>query len=153
MLRLTVSLAAAAMLVAAPTSPAPPAGAASPASSYAAKAVRATNEARVDNGLKALRVSECLRGFAVKQAASMAARGVLDHQDLGAIMQACGLSTAGENVAYGYPTGGAVVRQGWMKSEGHRANILSTSYRIVAVAARRSDDGTWYAAQVFGRRS
>ena len=62
------------------------------------------------------------------------------------------LVAAGENVAYGYPNGRAVVNQGWMKSEGHRANILSRGFKLVAVAARRDDDGTWYAAQVFGRR-
>ena len=47
------------------------------------------------------------------------------HQDLGAIMDTCGLVTAGENVADGYPTGRSVVNQGWMRSDGHRANILS----------------------------
>ena len=74
------------------------------------------------------------------------------HQDLGPVMDGCGLSNAGENVAYGYPSGRAVVRRGWMHSEGHRANILSRDYRLVAVAARRDDGGTWYVAQVFGRR-
>jgi uncharacterized protein YkwD len=39
-----------------------------------------------------------------------------------------------------------------MRSEGHRANILEPSYRILGMAMRRSDDGTPYAAQVFGRR-
>jgi uncharacterized protein YkwD len=39
-----------------------------------------------------------------------------------------------------------------MKSEGHRANILDKVFKLVAVAARRDDQGTWYAAQVFGRR-
>ena len=39
-----------------------------------------------------------------------------------------------------------------MRSEGHRANILSRGFRLVAVGARRDGDGTWYAAQVFGRR-
>ncbi len=82
----------------------------------------------------------------------MAAQEEMYHQDLGPIMDECGLSTVGENVAYGYATGRAVVRQGWMLSEGHRANILSRDYRLVAVAGRRSDDGTWYAAQVFGRK-
>ncbi len=45
--------------------------------------------------------------------------------------------TAGENVAYGYPTGRSVVNRGWMRSEGHRANILSPGFKLVAVAARR----------------
>ena len=125
---------------------------ASPASEYAANAVQATNVARETNDRKAFKVDECLRGFAVKQARKMAAAGEIFHQDLGAIMAECGLVTTGENVAYGYRTGRKVVNQGWMKSDGHRANILNPDFRLVAVAARRDESGTWYAAQVFGRR-
>ena len=125
---------------------------ASPASEYATKAVVATNVAREANDRKAFKVDECLRGFAVKQARKMAAAGEIFHQDLGAIMDECGLVTTGENVAYGYPTGRKVVNQGWMRSDGHRANILNPDFKLVAVAARRDRRGTWYAAQVFGRR-
>jgi uncharacterized protein YkwD len=125
---------------------------ASPASEYAAKAVAATNEAREANDRKAFKVDECLRGYAVKQARKMAAAGEIFHQELGAIMDACGLVATGENVAYGYPTGRKVVNQGWMRSDGHRANILNPDFKLVAVAARRDESGTWYAAQVFGRR-
>lgn len=140
----------AALVVAAVLSPA--AAHASPASDYAAVAVKATNHAREADDLRALKVDECLRGFAVKQARAMAEAEEIYHQDLGAIMDACGLTTAGENVAYGYSTGRSVVNQGWMRSDGHRANILSQGFKLVGVAARRDDSGTWYAAQVFGRR-
>ncbi len=125
---------------------------ASPASEYAAKAVAATNEAREANDRTAFKVDECLRGFAVKQARKMAAAGEIFHQDLGAIIAECGLVTTGENVAYGYPTGRKVVNQGWMRSDGHRANILNPDFKLVAVAARRDASGSWYAAPVFGRR-
>ena len=125
---------------------------ASPASEYAAKAVAATNTAREANDRKSFKVDECLRGFAVKQARKMAAAGEIFHQDLGAIMDECGLVTTGENVAYGYPTGRKVVNQGWMRSDGHRANILNPDFKLVAVAARRDEGGTWFVAQVFGRR-
>ncbi len=37
-------------------------------------------------------------------------------------------SSAGENIAWGYPDPAAVMA-GWMSSSGHRANILSTNYR------------------------
>ena len=130
-----------------------PAQAGTPESRYGAKAVQATNNARAEAELRELRVSTCLKRFAVRQAKAMAAQEEMYHQDLGPIMEECGLSNAGENVAYGYPTGRAVVRQGWMRSDGHRANILSRDFRLVAVAGRRSDDGTWYAAQVFGRKA
>jgi uncharacterized protein YkwD len=141
------------VLVAVPTGLGIPGPAlASPASEYAAKAVRATNAAREANGRKPLKVDDCLHGFAVKQARAMAKAGAIFHQDLGTVMDQCGLVAAGENVAYGFPTGRSVVNQGWMKSEGHRANILDKVFKLVAVAARRDDQGTWYAAQVFGRR-
>ena len=130
----------------------PGAAEASPASEYAAKAVAATNAAREANDRKAFKVDECLRGFAVKQARKMAAAGEIFHQDLGAIMDECGLVTTGENVAYGYPTGRKVVNKGWMRSDGHRANILNPDFKLVAVAARRDEGGTWFVAQVFGRR-
>ncbi len=125
---------------------------AGPASEFAAKAVKATNLAREAHDRRPLKVSECLKDFARKQARAMARSGQIFHQDLGPIMDRCGLVTVGENVAYGYPTGRSVVNQGWMKSEGHRANILNRGFRLVAVAARRDNNGTWYAAQVFGRR-
>ena len=133
-----------------PAQAAPAAGRAD-AASYAADAVRATNAARARHDLRALRTTGCLRRAAARQAIAMARQGSIWHQDLGVVMRDCGLATVGENVAAGYPTGRAVVR-GWMGSPGHRANILQRRYRVVAVAARRSDAGTWYAAQVFGRR-
>jgi len=36
---------------------------------------------------------------------------------------------AGENIAYGYPTGYVAVMQGWMCSDGHRANIMLDGYQ------------------------
>src|SRR5688572_16604149 len=128
----------------------PGAAGAGPAAEYAAKAVAATNAAREANDRKAFKVDECLRGFAGRQARKMAAAGEIFHQDLGPIMAGCGLVTTGENVAYGYPTGRKVVIQGWMRSVGHRANILNPDFKLVAVGARRDESGTWYAAQVFG---
>jgi uncharacterized protein YkwD len=125
---------------------------AGPASDYARAAVRATNAARVEHDRRPLRVVDCLQDFARRQAGAMARQERMFHQDLGPMMERCHLVSAGENVAYGYPTGRSVVNRGWMEFDGHRANILSRGFRLVAVAARRDDDGTWYAAQVFGRR-
>lgn len=50
------------------------------------------------------------------------------------MLRAFGLSyrTAGENIAMGYAAPAAVVA-GWMNSEGHRANILSSSYTKIGV--------------------
>jgi uncharacterized protein YkwD len=144
-LLLTAALAASLAVV-------PTTAVASPAGDYARSAVKATNDARAEHDRRPLRVVDCLQDFARRQAVAMARQERMFHQDLGAMMERCHLVSAGENVAYGYPTGRAVVNRGWMESEGHRANILSRGFKLVAVAARRDDDGTWYAAQVFGRR-
>ena len=74
-----------------------------------------------------------------------------NHQDLGAVLKGCSLSMAGENVAYGYTSADAVMK-GWMGSPGHRANIVKKRYRLLGVGARKSESGTWYLAQVFGRK-
>lgn len=130
-----------------------PAAQAAPADRYARQAVKATNHARVDHDLDRLRVNACLKRKARSHARDMARQERMFHQELGPVQQDCGMGWVGENVAYGYDSGRSVVRQGWMKSAGHRANILSGNYRLVAVGAAKGDDGRWYAAQVFGTRS
>jgi uncharacterized protein YkwD len=128
------------------------ADAATPAARYSRAAVKATNAARHAHDLRRLRTDACLQRYAARQAGRMASQRRMYHQDLGVPMRACGLSMAGENVAYGYRTGRGVVRNGWMRSPGHRANILQPRYRILAVSARKGGDGRWYACQLFGRR-
>ena len=130
-----------------------PAQAQSPAGNYARQAFAATNANRTHNGLKELKPSDCLKRFAVRQARAMAQQEQMFHQDLGNLMRECKLNTAGENVAYGYRTGRSVVNDGWMRSEGHRANILNPSFRVMGIAARKGHDGRWYVSQVFGRRA
>ena len=98
----------------------------------------------------ALKGAKCLDTFAERQAKAMAAQRRIYHQDLGPIMKTCNLSTVGENVAYGYPNGRSVVAA-WMRSPGHRANILNPNFRLIAVGAYQDSHGSWYVAQVFGR--
>lgn len=119
---------------------------------YARTAFRSSNGARADRDRAVLRGDACLKRAALRQARAMRAEGRIFHQDPGRIQADCAVGWVGENVAYGYPTGRALVREGWMRSEGHRANILSRSYRLMGLAAVKDDGGRWYAAQVFGRR-
>jgi uncharacterized protein YkwD len=116
---------------------------------YEGDVVSGTNAERSSRGLRALSTEACVDRYAEQQAARMAAERRMYHQDLGPILRACNLRTVGENVAYGYPSGSAVMG-GWMGSSGHRANILNSSYRLLGVGAAQSSDGRWYAAQVFG---
>jgi uncharacterized protein YkwD len=154
MRRVLALLASAAVLVATGSAPADAdTHARTAAGHYAQQAFNATNANRTHQGLKALRPSDCLTHAAVRQAKLMAQQEQMFHQDLGRVLKDCGLSTAGENVAYGYPTGRSVVNDGWMQSEGHRANILNPSFRLMGIGARKGHDGRWYVAQVFGRKA
>ena len=116
---------------------------------YEADVVTTTNAERTSRGLRALSTQACVDRYAEQQAARMAAEQRMYHQDLGPILGACNLSRVGENVAYGYPSGQAVMA-GWMGSPGHRGNILNGAYRLLGVGAAQSSNGRWYAAQVFG---
>ena len=55
--------------------------------------------------------------------------------------------TAGENIAYGYSTPEQVVK-GWMNSEGHRKNILSSTYKSIGIGCYKSGN-TLYWTQFF----
>lgn len=129
-----------------------PADAAPAQATYQRTAFAATNGQRVHQDLKALTKQKCLQKFATQQAKRMAARQEMYHQDIGIMGRKCRLSAYGENVAYGYASGASVVRDGWMHSVPHRANILNQDYRLMAIGARRGSDGSWYVSQVFGRR-
>ena len=56
-------------------------------------------------------------------------------------------TTAGENIAMGYAAPAAVVA-GWMNSEGHRANILSSAYTKIGVGYVA--DGHYWTQQFIG---
>ncbi|GGO71151.1 CAP domain-containing protein [Nocardioides deserti] len=142
-----IGLALAAALLVVPA----PAQAATPAQDYARAAVKATNKVRANRDRATLRVDRCLRKAAVRQAKVMAGKSNIFHQVLGPLLDGCALTVVGENVAYGFASGTEVVKTGWMKSPGHRRNILDKRFTRVGIAARQSDDGVWYVAQVFGK--
>lgn len=55
---------------------------------------------------------------------------------------------AGENIAYGQKTPKAVM-EGWMNSEGHRANILNAKFTKIGVGYYQNSKGTNYWTQLF----
>lgn len=117
---------------------------------YANAVVKATNHVRAQRDRTRLRRQACLQRFANQHARRMAKQRRMFHQPLGRIQRRCGTGSVAENVAYGFPTGRAAVRV-WMRSPGHRANILRKRYRLIGVGARKAG-GHWYVSQVFGRR-
>ncbi|GAB3201500.1 CAP domain-containing protein [Nocardioides hungaricus] len=129
-----------------------PAQAQTPEATYQQQIFASTNQQREKRDRVGFRHQACVQRYAVRQAKRMARQQRMFHQDLGRVLRECGLSRAGENVAYGYPSGRVLVNQGWMRSAGHRRNILNRDFRLLGTGAARSADGTWYAVQVFGRR-
>ena len=123
---------------------------ASPSGTYENSVYSNTNAQRAKYDRVALKGARCLDTFAERQAKAMASQRRIYHQNLSPILKACNLSTVGENVAYGYPNGKSVVAA-WMRSPGHKANILNTKYRLIAVGAYQDSGGSWYVSQVFGR--
>ena len=137
----------------APATPAAPkARATNATTTYQNDVYRVTNRVRARHHLATFGHQRCVQHFAVRQATRMANQDRMFHQDLRRVLNRCGLSLAGENVAYGFADGRSVVMLGWMLSPPHRANILKSGYRLLGAGARRSDTGVWYASQVFGTR-
>lgn len=103
-------------------------------SSYAQAVLDLVNRYRAQNGLTALTLDSSLCQVAQTKAQDMHDSGYFAHESpkYGTpfeMMSAFGISykAAGENIAMGYSSPQAVV-EGWMNSEGHRANILSSSF-------------------------
>lgn len=138
------------VLLALPLSLAAPPAQAQTIDRFEHQARAVTNSARELHDMGRVRKKPCVQRYAIRQARKMARQQRLFHQDLGRVMRRCNLDAVGENVAGGYDTGRATVRA-WLASPGHRYNILNDDYRLLGMAARRGDNGTLYAAQVFGR--
>ena len=103
------------------------------------------NQERADHGLKAFTASSTLDRAADDYAADMVKRRFFDHVSPGGgtmmdRIKAAGWApsgswSAGENIAWGsgsLATPAAIV-DGWMRSAGHRANILSASFSQIGI--------------------
>ncbi|GAA2671635.1 CAP domain-containing protein [Actinoplanes palleronii] len=117
--------------------------------------VRLTNVQRTAHGCAALKVDERLITAARGHSAYMGQTGSFSHTGKGGSNFVAREKAAGypkpsaENIAWGYRSGKDVV-SAWMKSPGHRANILSCKSKTVGVGAVYSDNGTPYFTQDFG---
>ena len=101
--------------------------------------IRLVNEERAEYGLKALSENWQLSRVARYKSQDMADNHYFSHTSptYGSpfqMIRAFGLTfrSAGENIAYGQRTPQAVVNA-WMRSSGHRANILNASYTQIGV--------------------
>ncbi len=126
------------------------------ANGAAAEVVRLTNNERQANGCPALKVNAALTTSASRHSADMAERDYFDHNSLDGRspfdrMKAAGYSysRAAENIAAGQPTAAAVVA-GWMKSAGHRANIVNCDLTEIGVGVAKGGRYGIYWTQNFG---
>jgi uncharacterized protein YkwD len=141
----------------APSTTTPPAP---PVDDFAAEVIRLTNVERVAAGLPEFAANDGLSIAAATHA--MDQRNVpcdieyLSHTGSDGSNAADRILRAGlsisrwaENVACAHPSAASVVRA-WMKSPGHRANILNPKLTHMGAAVSESDTGQKYWVQVFG---
>jgi uncharacterized protein YkwD len=96
--------------------------------------VELVNQARRRGRLRMLGDDAYLARFATSRSAAMAADRRLSHSGWERALRRAGLTddVLGENVAYNYDTPEAVM-SGWLKSDGHRENILRPVFKRIGV--------------------
>ena len=118
-----------------------------------------TNLVRVKNGLSPLTWDADICRMARIHSESMSRQHYFSHVTPDGLRlrdraRAAGIlqfSSLGENIAYsqGYDDPGAFVVEQWMQSAKHRANILSTEFRAMAIGSFVGPDGSIYLTQTF----
>lgn len=108
-------------------------------SAFEQEVVELTNEEREKQGLDPLKADAELSKVAREKSRDMSENNYFSHDspNYGSpfdMMQSFGIdySTAGENIARGQQTPEEVVN-GWMNSDGHRANILKSDFTHIGV--------------------
>jgi uncharacterized protein YkwD len=118
---------------------------------------RLVNEERVDHGCAALTANDQLTAAARAHSAWMGRTGAFSHTGRAGSNFVSRAKAAGyarpsaENIAWGYRSAAEVVNA-WMKSPGHRRNLLDCGARTFAVGVVYSANGTPYYTQDFGSR-
>ncbi|MDR6317315.1 uncharacterized protein YkwD [Actinoplanes couchii] len=113
------------------------------------------NVERAEHGCGALKVNAQITAAARAHSAYMAQTGTFSHTGKGGSRFSTRIKNAGyakpsaENIAWGYQSAAAVV-DGWMKSPGHRTNILNCKSKTVGVGVVYSAGGAPYYTQDFG---
>jgi hypothetical protein len=115
--------------------------------------IKLINEEREKRGLARLEANELLQESARRHTERLADTGMLSHQFKGEPKLADRIAATGlnfhasaENV--GLATDWPDIHPGFMRSEGHRANILSPKYNAVGIGVVKRD-GYYYATQNF----
>ena len=125
--------------------------------SYEQQVVDLVNKERAAAGLSALKINTKLSSVAEKKAEDLRDKNYFSHTSptYGSpfdMMKQFGITytAAGENIAKGQKTPSAVMN-GWMNSEGHRANIMNSNYTEIGVGYVTDSNGNTYWVQMFIR--
>lgn len=117
--------------------------------------LKKTNKARIEKYLKPLKMDSKLNKIAMEKAKDMAKNQELSHNSpkFGTtfnLMKKKGIkySAAGENIARWHSTPEFVVER-WLKSKGHRKNILNPEYTQIGIGRAKDKNGKNYWVQVF----
>jgi uncharacterized protein YkwD len=123
------------------------------------RAFEQTNLARIKNGLPPLAWDGEVCRMARAHSENMSRQGFFSHatpeglrlRDRARLVGIIHYSVLGENIAYnqGYEDPGAFAVERWMLSPKHRANILSTEFRAMAIGSFIAPDGSVYLTQTF----
>ena len=145
----------------APDKPAPvqtaPARPSTTAEAIARDLFNRANAERKARGLAPLAWSDDLARLASDWSGQMARTGRFVHRDLDEARSRPGIgqySALGENIAWvrGYEDDGYELHLGWMRSDGHRRNLLQPGFDTVGIGVVCSGGKAW-ATQNFGRLS
>lgn len=112
------------------------------------------NDERRERGLDPLEWDDQLATLGREWSRRMADRGTLEHQDPERMLERSeGFTGVGENIftASG-PVRASTIHVGWMRSDGHRANVLRDGFERLGVGVVCVDGEVW-ATQRFGRVS
>ena len=110
------------------------------------------NDARANKWLwkaKPLEKNSFLMNYAQKWANKMAKENNLYHSSMRNIME-LGFSTVAENIAYGQKSPEEVMNT-WMKSSGHKSNILNSKFTEIGCGMALSENGRLYWCVCFAK--
>lgn len=121
--------------------------------SYVEQIVALVNKERANAGLSAVKIDANLANAASKRAHEIEtsfAHTRPNGSSFSTVLAENGVNYrgAGENIAYGQKTPEEVMN-GWMNSEGHRANILNANFTTIGVGYYQNASGVNYWAQLF----
>ena len=106
------------------------------------------NRQRTQRGLEPLALDQTLCDYAQSHADRMAERQLLVHSSMSNLAVKAGNGNVAENIAWGQNSEEEVC-SAWMKSSGHRVNILGKRYKRVGFGVKEDERGRKYWCAVF----